>query len=88
MSVSTLFPIQLQKDLPFFAKAMSSIIAIGLLGKLFQILSLQPFHEIYYDDTSVWTERKELLKVYLKLFAFHLVVCFSPQFVLNALVQI
>ena len=37
---------------------MSSIIAIGLLGKLFQILSLQPFHEIYYDDTSVWTEEK------------------------------
>ena len=26
---------------------MSSIIAIGLLGKLFQILSLQPFHDIY-----------------------------------------
>ena len=37
---------------------MSSIIAIGLLGKLFQILSLQPFHEIYYDDTLVWTEQK------------------------------
>ena len=37
---------------------MSSIIAIGLLGKLFQILFLQPFHEIYYDDTSVWTEEK------------------------------
>ena len=37
---------------------MSSIIAIGLLGKLFQILSLQRFHEIYYDDTSVWTEEK------------------------------
>ena len=37
---------------------MSSIIAIGLLGKLFQILSLQPFYEIYYDDTSVWTEEK------------------------------
>ena len=34
------------------------MIAIGLLGKLFQILSLQPFHEIYYDDTSVWTEEK------------------------------
>ena len=28
-------------------EAMSSIIAIGLLGKLFQILFLQPFHEIY-----------------------------------------
>ena len=37
---------------------MSSIIAIVLLGKLFQILSLQPFHEMYYDDTSVWTEEK------------------------------
>ena len=37
---------------------MSSIIAVGLLGKLFQILSLQPLHEIYYDDTSVWTEEK------------------------------
>ena len=37
---------------------MSSIIAIVLLGKLFLILSLQPFHEIYYDDTSVWTEEK------------------------------
>ena len=58
MSVSTLFPIQLQKDLPLFAEAISSIIAIGLLGKLFQILSLQRFHEIYYDDTSVWTEEK------------------------------
>ena len=60
MSVSTLFPIQLQKDLTFFAEAMSFIIAIGLLGKLFQILSLQPFHEIYmyYDDTSAWTEEK------------------------------
>ena len=34
---------------------MSSIIAIGLLGKLSQILSLRPFHEIYYD-TSVWSE--------------------------------
>ena len=28
-------------------EAMSSIIAIGLLGKLFQILFLQHFHEIY-----------------------------------------
>ena len=37
---------------------MPSIIAIGLLGKLFQILFLQPFHEIYYNDTSVWTEEK------------------------------
>ena len=31
---------------------------LGLLGKLFQILSLQPFYEIYYDDTSVWTEER------------------------------
>ena len=52
------FQFNYKKDLPFFAEAMSSIIAIGLLGKLFQILSLQPFHEIYYDDTSVWTEEK------------------------------
>ena len=37
---------------------MPSIIAIGLLGKLFQILSLQPFYEIYYDDTSVWIEER------------------------------
>ena len=36
----------------------SSIIAIRLLGKLVQILSLQPFHEVYYDDTSAWTEEK------------------------------
>ena len=28
-------------------EAMSSIIAIGLLGKLFQMLFLQPFHEMY-----------------------------------------
>ena len=39
-------------------EAMSSNTAIGLLGKLFQILSLQPFHEINDDDTSVWTEEK------------------------------
>ena len=37
---------------------MSSIIVIGLLGKLFQISSLQPFHKVYYDDTSVWIEEK------------------------------
>lgn len=39
---------------------MSSIIKTGLLGKLFQILSLQPFHKIYlyYDYTSVWSEEK------------------------------
>ena len=34
---------------------MSSIIAIGLLGKLFQILSLQPFHEI---NIQWWTDRQ------------------------------
>ena len=44
---------------------MSSIIAIGLLGRLFQILSLQLFHEIYYGDTSVWTEQKSY--TYLKM---------------------
>ena len=32
---------------PFFAEVMSSTIVIGLLGKLFQILSLQPCHEMY-----------------------------------------
>ena len=37
---------------------MSSIIVIGMLGKLFQISSLQPFLKVYYDDTSVWTEEK------------------------------
>ena len=50
-------------DPPFFAEVMSSTIVIGLLGKLFQILSLQPFHEMYcmifeHDDTSVWTGEK------------------------------
>ena len=34
------------------------IIARFLLGNLFQILFLQPIHEIHYDDTSVWTEEK------------------------------
>ena len=29
-----------------------------LLGNLFQILSLQHFHEIHYDDMSMWTEKK------------------------------
>jgi len=51
------------EDLPVFAEVMSSTIAIGLLGKLFQIWSLQPFHEIYdleHDDTSVWTEKKRV----------------------------
>ena len=47
-----------KKDLPFFAEVMLSIIAIGLFGKLCQILSLQFFHEMYSDDTSVWTEEK------------------------------
>ena len=32
-------------------------------------------------------QKRVTLLQYLKLFAFHLVVCFSPQFVLNALVQ-
>ena len=46
---------------------MSSIIAIGLLEKLFEKLSLKPFHEIYYHngDTSVWTEEKSY--TYLKM---------------------
>ena len=53
---------------------MSSIIVIGLLGKLFQISSLQPFHKVYYDDTSVWTEEKKLYFCSIqKLFAFHVV---------------
>ena len=29
-----------------------------LLGNLFQTLSLQHFHEIHYDDMSMWTEKK------------------------------
>jgi len=53
------------EDLPFFAEAMSSTIAIGQLHvrKLFQILSLQPFHEIYdleHDCTLVRTEKKKV----------------------------
>ena len=50
--------INYKKSLPFFAEGISSIIAIGLFEKLFQILSLQHFHEIYSDATSVWTEEK------------------------------
>ena len=59
--MSTFFPnsINYKKDVPFFAEAVSSIIAIGLLGKLFQILSLQSFHEMYCNDPPVWTEKKE-----------------------------
>ena len=51
---------------------MLSIIAIGLLGKLFQILSLQPFHEVYYDDNSVWTEPLSLKTVSVPVSSFPL----------------
>ena len=68
---------------------MSSIIAISLLGKLFQKFSLQPFREMYYDDTSVWTEVKSnsfaVAKNYLHSIKW---LCFYFQFVLYALVQI
>ena len=68
---------------------MSSIIVIGLLGKLFQILSLQPFHEVYYDDTSVWTEEKSYTFAVSENCLHSMQwLCFSPQFVLNAVVQI
>ena len=51
---------------------MLSIIAIGLLGKLFQILSLQPFHEVYYDDNSVRTEPLSLKTVSVPVSSFPL----------------
>ena len=66
---------------------MLSIFAIGLLGILFQILSLQPFHEICYD-TSVWTEEKSYTLPVSKNITSSGFICFSPQFVPNALLQI
>ena len=50
------------KDSLFLLRRCRPLLQLkGLSGKLFQILSLQPFHEIYdleHDDTSVWTEEK------------------------------
>ena len=48
-------------------EAMSSIIAaIGLLGKLFQILFLQPFHEIYIMTLQCRLKKRITLLQYLK----------------------
>ena len=46
-------------------EAMSSIIAIGLLGKLFQILFLQPFHE-YIMTLQCGLKKRVTLLQYLK----------------------
>ena len=49
-------------DPPFFAEVMSSIVVIGLLGELFQILSLRPFHEMYcmiLNMMALQSERKK-----------------------------
>ena len=71
------------------AEAMSSITAIGLLGKLFQILSMQPCHEICYDDTSAWTEEKSYTSAVSKRYIHSIQwLCFSTQLMLNALVEI
>ena len=61
-------------------EAMSSIIAIGLLGKLFQILFLQPFHEIYIMTLQCGLKKRVTLLQYLKTicipwFAFLLSLC-------------
>ena len=48
-------------------EAMSSIIAlIGLLGKLFQILLLQPLHEIYIMTLQCELKKRVTLLQYLK----------------------
>ena len=47
MQVSSVVLYMTLNELPFFAEVMSSTIVIGLIGKLFLILSLQPFHEMY-----------------------------------------
>ena len=47
-------------------EAMSSIIAIGLLGKLFQILFLQHFHEIYIMTLQCGLKKRVTLLQYLK----------------------
>ena len=47
-------------------EAMSSVIAIGLLGKLFQILFLQPFHEIYILTLQYGLKKRVTLLQYLK----------------------
>ena len=47
-------------------EAMSSIIAIGLLGKLFQILLLQPLHEIYIMTLQCGLKKRVTLLQYLK----------------------
>ena len=48
-------------------ETMSSIIAIGLLGKLFQILFLQHFHEIYIMTLQCGLKKRVTLLQYLKL---------------------
>ena len=49
-------------DPSFFAEVMSSTIVVGLLGKLFQILSLQPFHEMYCMILNMMTLQSGLKK--------------------------
>ena len=47
-------------------EAISSIIAIGLLGKLFQIVLLQPLHEIYIMTLQCGLKKRVTLLQYLK----------------------
>ena len=47
-------------------EAMSSTIAKGLLGKLFQILLLQPLHEIYIMTLQCGLKKRVTLLQYLK----------------------
>ena len=47
-------------------EAMSSIIAIGLLGKLFQILFLQHSHEIYIMTLQCGLKKRVTLLQYRK----------------------
>ena len=65
---------------------MSSIIAIR---KIISDIILQPFHELYYDGTSVWTEVKSYYFAVSKNYLHSIYwLCFSSQFVLNALIEI
>ena len=69
-------------------EAMSSIIAIGLLGKLSQMLLLQPLHEIYIMTLQCGLKKRVTFLQYLKTICIPSSGLLSPQFVLNALVQI
>ena len=73
------------KDPAFFGEAMSSTFSIGLLGKLFQVLSLQSFPENITYDLDMMTlqsglKKRVTLSQCLKTFFF---ICCGFAFLLS-----